>query len=45
MMIARRWLAVALVLALALCWLGCESQQSKGGTLAPHYVKGEGYKK
>ena len=43
-MTARRWLLAALVLAMALSWLGCQSSStSSNGTLAPYYVKGQGY--
>ena len=43
-MAAKRWLVIMMLLVFAGCAIGCGSQQSKGGTMEPHYVKGEGYK-
>ncbi len=40
-MAAKRWLAMVVLLVLAACWIGCSSQQSQGGSIGPHYVKGE----
>ena len=40
----KRTVLLAVLLALALAMAGCSSEQSKGGMLTPHYVKGEGYK-
>ena len=42
MSLTRLMLIIAVV-ALAAGLFGCSSQQSTGGTLPPHYVKGEGY--
>ncbi len=45
-MTLKRLFFAAALLGMALAWMGCQSDSSNsksGGTLPPHYVKGEGY--